>query len=88
MNINRIVTTECDPRNLALEVLKNCDCWANFIYYHEITICIIDTGKGHVGVGHSICQKDDSFDIEIGRAIAYERARFGKVVHKDLLGRN
>ena len=58
----------------------------SFLYYNNVTVCVIAANNSPSHVGYSICKRGDRYSQVVGMAIAYERARYGKVIHEDLLG--
>lgn len=57
---------------------------AEFMHTGDTSCCVVEL-NGRTKVGVSVCAPDDEFDMVVGRAIAFERALYGKVKTKELL---
>lgn len=78
---------------LARKVIRNSDYYGYPDHYYSpkfveagcVTLCYFNRHDGRYRTGVSICAPEDSYNRDIGRAIAYERAKYGKVKTIDLL---
>lgn len=70
----------------AKKVLRNVDLDTMFYTNGALTSCVIPIDRERVSIGTSYCSFRDTYDENIGKAIAYERAKFGKVKTTELLG--
>lgn len=57
-------------------------------FYHNgrLTTCVCHIDDHRVSIGNAYCSPTDTMDMLIGEAIAYQRAKYGKVHDPDLLG--
>lgn len=58
---------------------------ARFVEVDQTVICVLNI-RGWTKVGYATCFPDDQYDRSIGRAIAYQRALYGKA-NDELMGK-
>lgn len=73
----------------ALSVLRRSQKYTREYFYNgRLTTCIIGGDGDRKRMGSSYCSPEDGYDRDVGKAIAFERALYGKVVTLDLLIEN
>ena len=80
------VPTYKEREALARQILRDINIPRTFFFQDGVTICVILISNGIDKIGYAICKDTDRYSEAIGKAIALERARYGRVVHEDLLG--
>ena len=74
-------------RYMAKKIMADVDHRVTAFYHNgRLTTCVRHIDEHKKRIGNSYCSITDEYDQMIGDAIAYQRARYGKVLDTDLLG--
>lgn len=85
VTIQKAALSISQRRNLAYAVLRNSHAERAEFYRHgNVVLCVLNE-DGRTKTGTAVCAPDDYFDYTVGRALAFERACYGKVRATDLL---
>lgn len=85
MTVKRAPLTRMERHQLAWRRLNFTSAGKAPFFYEGNVVVVTAQRKGYTKVGTAICAPDDTFDLAVGRVIAYERAKYGKVITKELL---
>lgn len=85
--VRRAPLSRQERHNLAVATLRTAEglAYTEFANVWNCVMAVYKAPDGRTRTGVAICAPDDVFDLSVGRLIAFERAKYGKVVTCEIL---